>query len=243
MRRTTLSTLAARLAVRRVLPVLSVALVACGGRAVDERTADDEGSTDDDGSRDDDGAGAQGGDGDGPDIPDKDRPPLSLPGTPVSECFNSVTGASTVRGLNPTRQYDSISFWELDATHALSVPVEILGTPCASGEHPGACPEPPPPYVGFYFLGFETAHALIVTAGDVWEPLGYHEVRAFLGVIDTANEAAVIAWTEGWAVRCEEMTEDDGGYYFLREACGDEEVIHISRDAVISAGAYCRGAS
>jgi hypothetical protein len=126
--------------------------------------------------------------------------------------------------------------------HAPDVIVEQQGEPCPKDAVGSLCLlELEAPLFGFYTAGRDAPSALILTVGEQQLPLDYWGVRDFLGKIDTPNEAAVLAWSEGWQVSCAELSASDDGYTFEGhpECWNGERTVLVSTEGRVSANAFC----
>jgi hypothetical protein len=168
--------------------------------------------------------------------------PSDPDGSEPEDCIPGVLGASRVLGLHLTEKLDGLAFVELGPDHVPTVVLEQVGSVCPdSGSESWCLLEDNEPITGFYFSELPVPYALIANGNDTLTPLGYWEVRDLLGEIDTKNEAAVLAWTEGWNVSCKDLRAGEAGYEFTGSTdCENEAfVVQISREAEISANAFC----
>src|SRR5690606_8400044 len=93
---------------------------------------------------------------------------------------------------------------------------------------------------GFYTLDEDAPHALIATRDGEHEALGYFTIRELVGTVDTPNEAALLAWTEGWVVSCDDLEEVDEGFRFFSElACDGPDWVLIEASGAVSDNAFC----
>jgi hypothetical protein len=164
------------------------------------------------------------------------------PGAQVSECASGAWGASKVRGLKAAQVVDAISFVELTTEHLVERVVEQWGEACPQAAAGSTClSEIPERLTGFYVPNSSVGHALIVTRNGEQEALGYWGIRDFLGEIDTANEAALLAWTEGWVPSCAEIREQKGGYLIPGSPeCSEDGWVTLTTGGEVSHSAFCR---
>src|SRR5690606_10099332 len=123
-----------------------------------------------------------------------------------------------------TQQWDAVSWVQLTAEHYVDLVLEQSGEACDGNVGSTCLLEISERMTGFYFAGSNLAQALIVSRDGEHEALDYGRLREVLGPIDTANEAAIIAWSEGWDVSCDDIWEDAGGYWIPdSQACAPGE--------------------
>ncbi len=217
------------------LASLSLFMLSCGGRAESSKTE----------------GGAAGGSGSslpGEPNPEEPRGPMAVPpGAPATGCIDGAAGASMVRGLNPEGDFDALAFVALDGEHYVQLVIEQFGEACDLGAVGSSCLlELTERQVGFYAAGSETPRAFIVVEGEDFLALGYAAFRVFLGEIDTPNEAALIAWSEGWQVACSEITFTDDMWILVPDdptCTGGQGWVSVREDGTVSHSAHCQLAS
>jgi hypothetical protein len=153
-------------------------------------------------------------------------------------------GASKVLGLDPARKYDALSFVELDEQHVPLRVVEQVGRACPNSGVESTCLlDAQAPVTGYYFAESDVAYALVASSDDEHIVLDYWGLRDWLGPIDTPNEAAIMAWSEGHAVECADLRTQAGTYYFPNQSeCGaEEEWVEVGPDGSVSQSAFCVG--
>lgn len=181
----------------------------------------------------------------GPEGAKKDDGVTSPPSGAASEnCVEGLDGASMVRGLRPERDVDAVVFVALDGEHYVALVIEQFGEPCEPVAVGSSCIVAlEERQVGFYTIGMDVPRALIVSENGELESLGYVALREFLGEVDTPNEAAVLAWSEGWEVPCPNIMAADESWVLVPEdaECTDGEGwIAVSRDGRVSHSAHCQ---
>lgn len=170
---------------------------------------------------------------------------LSLASSPLllGACLPDTTGYESplcdnsnvaVRGLSPPVIPDVVELRSgggslPDGGVAFTV-LSRDGTPCATAADAGACAAAfaaldPQGSIGGGCFGFCASYYLATTRGDeVRAYSSVEEVKAFLGAIDTAQEAAILTWASGYRLACNDLT--NGG--IKTNADGSFEVIATS---------------
>ncbi len=146
---------------------------------------------------------------------DGDTQPIETPGEPRAVICKAES-VSMTSGLQPSVATDFIGLYTTTGVVTL---VESDGTLCAGASDPKACEaaaaaiDPERPGISPYYWG--PRYVFVYTSGDtVGIIYDAAELRAFLGTIDTPNEAAVVLWSIHRPLACGEMiNEDEAGYY------------------------------
>lgn len=161
------------------------------------------------------GSGAGGASG-SPPSPPVDVAPSPPPGVPVAVECGADGKASLVSGLNPAEPVDELAHYTWYANEAAPMLLAHEGQACEVDA--GACPslDAAPPTPGF-FKGVQTEvyEYLVYRRG---ETLGYvldqDQLIAFLGTIDTPNEAALVLWGVYRDAGCDTIRELPEGAYW-----------------------------
>jgi hypothetical protein len=180
---------------------------------------------------------------------DSPAPAIETPGEPRALVCGESGAVALTNGLMPTLTPDFIGLYIVGTSGGQRhepVLVESQGELCSGAEDRVACendsqlldPERPPlrpnhwgdSYVFIYSKGDEVG--IVYDADDL---------RAFLGPIDTPNEAAVILWSTGFPLACGSINEDDSGYH-ARDTwevndcpfTDQELILHVAPDGTIS---------
>lgn len=160
--------------------------------------------------------------------PEKPRPAA---GSYVAPACNSL-GELLVSGLKPAKHVDFVQLRVMftGAGHAPHLNKQSqTGTPCGTASKPKACHtalEQLTPQKGFRAnpcdIGICLRYFLAVSRGDKVVAIDTLEgLRAFLGPIDTPQEAALLAFTQGYQLGCDNpehgavRARPDGGFQVI----------------------------
>lgn len=133
-----------------------------------------------------------------------------------------------VHDLNPSREVDYRALRHTDATEPPFV-VDEVGQACRTGSSECLIELEKPVSTGFIYWQFYGAHVAL-TNGDQVEILDSHpKLLEFLGDIDTAREAALVAYAHGYTFDCEGPNWEPAEQGFLLYAktgtgCGHDDV-------------------
>lgn len=161
---------------------------------------------------------------------------VDLTGYSAPVCEN---GNLTVRELSPAVQPDFVQLRRIISNYGGDSPTESVvsssGTPCATASDAAACESAlssltSPSGFGSSCGEICVAYYLATTRGDEVAALtSLEQLKAFLGTIDTPQEAALLVFAQGYNVNCTELDRGavranvDGGFNVIATkgfACG-----------------------
>lgn len=193
------------------------------------RIVADAGSADDAGKD----AGSDGG-------ADAGDPPFDAGAVSVTRPICEGLEWQAVAGLNPAGSYDYLAAYSgiCGGCAPEGYVIDEQGTRCATASDVPACEAE----VDMSAMIF-ARHLVTTDASTVQRYLGASEVAGFLGQIDTAQEALLVLWHQGYDVTCDETTvmEVADGYEVVTTimvadcpVMVERRRVHVSRDATVT---------
>ncbi len=147
---------------------------------------------------------------------------LETPGQPQPLLCSADGAVSLTQGLQPSVEADFIGLYrgtvQGPTTLGTVELVESVGTLCAGAsdvptcESAAAAIDGQQPGINPYFWG--PHYVFVYTSGDTVGVIDdANELLAFLGTIDTPNEAALVLWTINRQVGCSTINQDESDFY------------------------------
>jgi hypothetical protein len=141
---------------------------------------------------------------------------IDAAGPPFAEFLCEGGSPLLVQGIDAATDVDYLAAYEAQPFELpTSTLVDAVGTPCATATDMEAC------LATLDGREDEWRNHLVTTTGDdVGVLVDGEEVRAFVGPVDTPQEAVLLAWHAGYRITCDEpeqygVREVDGGYEVL----------------------------
>jgi hypothetical protein len=173
---------------------------------------------------------------------DGDTQPIETPGEP-QPVICKAESVSLTSGLEPSVETDFIGLYSSSNTLDVVELVQSSGTLCAGASDRAACEAAAAAFdaerTGIHPYYWGPHYVFVYTSGDtVGIIYDAAELKAFLGAIDTPNEAALVLWSINRPLACgETINEDEAGYYargtWQVSDCpftDQELLLHVARD-------------